>query len=276
MYWDEPKISYIIRKADDYVYLWQERFSRISIPSKDVQREIVSLCLYIATMSGILPDRRRRLNMRHQGRMLSLLIVIFSTAALLLYNYFVYSRIDLVYIAAALCYGLMGWQMGKHYDKVKYNTLHDSLTKTYNRRFVAQIFPKLLSLSERKGEKLILFIIDVDNFKQINDLHHHETGDLVLRRISQILTESFRQSDYVIRWGGDEFVVILPCAKESGMAQLLAYLQNRMKQLSAELSIDVSVSIGYAVYPDQGEQLDELLLVADKMMYQEKNRKHAT
>ncbi|MEK4259397.1 MULTISPECIES: GGDEF domain-containing protein [unclassified Paenibacillus] len=211
--------------------------------------------------------------MRYSGRIISLLIVAISSLGLIIYNFATNGHLDMIHIIVSIFYIFFGWWLGKQYDKVKYYSEKDLLTECYNRRFVKNIFPKLKSQSDRNSEKFVVFIIDVDDFKSINDLHDHAMGDRVLQLISHVLTNTFRRTDYVARWGGDEFLVLLPYADELGMNELQNRLHNDLNTLSNVGSLEVSVSVGYAIYPDEGNGLNDLIKVADRKMYSEKRGK---
>lgn len=212
--------------------------------------------------------------MKYTGRIISLLIVAISSLGSILYNYISYVYLGMIHAIVLAFYLYIGWWLGKQYDKVKYLSEKDLLTESYNRRFVIDIFPKLKSLSDRKIQKLVVFLIDVDDFKSINDLYDHETGDRVLQMISSTLKKALRDSDYIIRWGGDEFLIILPCTDESGMNELQIRLHNELNTLSNMVSADISVSVGYATYPDEGTELNDLIKIADRKLYSDKHVKN--
>lgn len=212
--------------------------------------------------------------MKYTGRIISLLIVAMSTLGLILYTYIFHVYLDMTHVIVSAFYLFFGWRLGKQYDKVKYLSEKDLLTESYNRRFVMDIFPKLMSLSDRKMQKLIIFLIDVNDFKSINDKYDHAMGDRVLQLISSSLKKAFRDSDYIVRWGGDEFLGIFPCTDESGMNELQIRLHNELNTLSNMVSADVSVSVGYAVYPDEGNDLNDLIQIADRKMYIDKRGKN--
>ncbi|MGF7047670.1 diguanylate cyclase (GGDEF)-like protein [Paenibacillus sp. DS2015] len=208
--------------------------------------------------------------MRYTGRIMALLIVVISSIGIILYQYLSHDYIDMIYVSVSVFYLLFGWRLGKQYDKVKYLSEKDVLTGSYNRRFIKDAFPKLKSMSDRKDQKLIVFLIDVDDFKLINDQYGHATGDRVLQLIASTLKKACRGSDYMVRWGGDEFVAIFPCTEQPDLNELHLRLHNELNKLSNKISIDVSVSIGHATYPDEGAGLNDLVKIADRKMYNDK------
>ncbi|GAA3401393.1 GGDEF domain-containing protein [Paenibacillus hodogayensis] len=212
--------------------------------------------------------------MKYRGRFISLLVVVTSSLGLLLYNYVFHGFLDMIYVIATVCFLAIGWGMGKQYDEVKYLSEKDLLTESYNRRFLATIFPKLKQLSDKKSRKLIILLIDVDNFKSINDQYNHSMGDFVLQRISIVLKNLFRVTDYIVRWGGDEFLILVPNPDESWINQPQDRLRLEYKSLSKMISMDVTVSIGYAIYPDEGTELKDLIEIADRKMYRDKYDKN--
>jgi diguanylate cyclase (GGDEF)-like protein len=204
--------------------------------------------------------------MKYTGRMISLLIAVANLLGFILYSYIPHAYL----VAIASIYLIFGWWLGNQYDKVKYLSEKDLLTGSYNRRFLMDIFPKLRRRSDRKARKLIVFLIDVNQFKSINDQYGHAAGDRVLQMISNALKKAFRESDYVARWGGDEFVGIFPCREQSGMNEVQNRLHNEINKLSKKVSMDVSVSVGFATYPDEGIELIDLIKIADRKMYVDK------
>lgn len=153
----------------------------------------------------------------------------------------------------------------------------DDLTGAFNRRYLRRLFerewPELL---ERHG-RVALLLIDLDLFKEVNDRYGHAAGDVVLRAIAARLSESFRDEDRLVRWGGDEFVVVLPGA---GPAEARALAERARAALSGEewrdplsgrpVEVPVSFSIGVASAPADGGSGDTVLAAADRRLYEEK------
>ena len=148
---------------------------------------------------------------------------------------------------------------------------HDPLTKLYNRNAYEQRIEAEFSRTKRYGHNLSLLVLDIDHFKQVNDSHGHLAGDQVLASVSGRLQETIRQTDYAARFGGEEFVIILP-ETDSAEARELAErickaIATHVISLCDGTTLNVTASIGIASYPDHAENQDELLELADKAMY---------
>jgi diguanylate cyclase (GGDEF)-like protein len=120
--------------------------------------------------------------------------------------------------------------------------------------------------------KLKLFFIDVDHFKKINDTYGHEMGDKVLQSISSILLANATKKDIVARWAGDEFLIIAPYSDGKSEDVILTQIRNALKRLSEDVKIDISVSIGSSMYPNEARTLEALLNIADRKMYTMKSQ----
>jgi diguanylate cyclase (GGDEF)-like protein len=165
----------------------------------------------------------------------------------------------------ALC-----WWLGKKYDEAKFYSEKDPLSQVYNRRFVMKLFSKLLAKVNRKNEKLTLFVLDIDNFKEINDTFGHEIGDSVITEIAKGLTMLTRKTDVVARWGGDEFIVIMPYSDEANPDLLVERINHHLEDVSQKLGMTITISIGQSAYPDNAKNLVDLIRIADKRMYERK------
>jgi diguanylate cyclase (GGDEF)-like protein len=160
----------------------------------------------------------------------------------------------------------------------------DGLTGLYNHRYFQEWLDIELSRARRHGHPVSLLFIDVDHFKQYNDRNGHPAGDRLLKRLSSVLTGgrssglpvTTRKSDIVARYGGEEFVMLLPETSFEGArikAQriLAAMAEQSFEHGEAQPSGRVSVSIGVACFPEHGQDKQELIAAADKMLYKAKH-----
>ena len=149
----------------------------------------------------------------------------------------------------------------------------DPLTEVYNRRSLDEIAGRFISHARRRRASLTFMMVDADKFKQINTRFGHLTGDFVLAEIAGILKDSIRGSDAVVRYGGDEFLILLTDTKAVGAENVLKRINERLKDWNDAGQLEdfrVSLSIGTAEWND-GETLDEVLDRADRLMYEEKS-----
>lgn len=155
-------------------------------------------------------------------------------------------------------------------DRLKRQSQIDGLTHVYNRSAVVDRVTTLLEEDERG----MLFVIDVDEFKQVNDSFGHSVGDRVLERVAGLLLDTFRRCDSVGRVGGDEFVAFVSgCSDESVADAKRKAIESAVHVLASELAIPVSVSVGVARSPHDGSCYQSLFDAADRAMYGEKHDK---
>jgi diguanylate cyclase (GGDEF)-like protein len=149
----------------------------------------------------------------------------------------------------------------------------DSLTGCYNRRFFEDVIVHELDRHHRYDMPLSILFVDIDHLKQVNDTRGHGTGDRVLVQVAQFLTQSVRESDYVFRWGGDEFLILTACIGE--------HANQKARQLKAaftgatfsdEVPQGMGLSIGCAEFGRDGDDPDVVIRVADQRMYEDKRR----
>ena len=158
-------------------------------------------------------------------------------------------------------------------EKLKYIASHDALTNLYNRREFEAYLNRSISNMQRDKGSFALFIIDIDNFKTINDTLGHLQGDKYLKELSDKLSALTRTGDIVSRIGGDEYALITGKIKTSSSVKKLA--DRMVKKLNVSMNVDgkslvVTVSIGIAVYPQDGQTTEELMKNADLAMYSAK------
>lgn len=152
-------------------------------------------------------------------------------------------------------------------------TLVDPLTETFNRRYMERILPKEVSRAHRRNSTLTLMMIDLDDFKQINDRLGHAAGDHLLVETAQLLQRTFRKSDTLLRYGGDEFLVILPDTTEQQAQYAIERLLNEVIcwNAAAQREARMSLSCGAAQY-HRGDDVNHVLHLADQQMYAHKSR----
>lgn len=158
---------------------------------------------------------------------------------------------------------------------LEHQSIRDSLTNLFNRRFMEIALDRELRRAVRHEKALAVLMLDLDHFKLLNDTYGHEAGDVVLREIAGVMRQAVRSEDTVCRYGGEEFVAILP---ELGPEEALSRAES-IRHLVSELRIyhrgeslrEVTISIGVAVYPYNGESPEQLLSVADRALYEAKH-----
>lgn len=151
----------------------------------------------------------------------------------------------------------------------------DVLTKLLNRRFLPTIFKREIAHANRVGTPLSILVIDVDKFKQINDTWGHNTGDEILRRVSQVFYDNVRSSDYVFRYGGDEFIIVLTESTAHDTLRTAERIRSRVEKTKVKApngeDIMLSLSIGAAMFSGHPDY-ERLIQLADEALYIAKKR----
>ncbi|HVC05186.1 MAG TPA: diguanylate cyclase [Candidatus Acidoferrales bacterium] len=164
------------------------------------------------------------------------------------------------------------WSNAQMYGELERRALTDALTGLFNIRWWRDMGPRVMAQSIRTGAGVGILLMDLDHFKQINDSAGHAAGDSVLRAVARALRRVVRDSDYAVRYGGEEFLIVLTNSNVDGAMRVAQALQAAMAELRAPTSEmkRVTASIGVAVFPDHGQQLDDVVAAADLAMYQAK------
>jgi diguanylate cyclase (GGDEF)-like protein len=158
-------------------------------------------------------------------------------------------------------------------SQVKEMGIRDRLTGLYNRHYFNDVIRRELARSARHGGALSVLLIDVDRFKEINDVRGHAVGDEVLQFVANFLTACVRESDLVFRWGGDEFLILLTQADEASAAQKAEELSRNLPQIPGADQLRPTLSVGWATHRPRAE-FPKTLAEADARMYEMKlNRK---
>ncbi len=164
-------------------------------------------------------------------------------------------------------------------NKLKKNEMHslahtDDVTGLYNQRKLYKDIDKNIKVAKLKNESFSLVFLDLDNFKNVNDGHGHLVGTNLLLQVAQVIRQVIRDTDYIYRYGGDEFVIILPTAKAENAKKIGERLLSMIKahdfQAEGGKSFRLSTSIGIAEFPRDAQDRKSILAIADKMMYEAK------
>lgn len=149
--------------------------------------------------------------------------------------------------------------------------VRDPLTGAFNRRYLEESYPRELARCQRQGLPLAIAVIDLDDFKDINDRHGHQAGDEVLQRLAELLRQDCRQADIVCRLGGEEFMILLPGSSGAGAWQRAEQWRAAFSALRhGDTRLQASFSCGLAAYPLHGESLGQLYRRADQALYRAK------
>jgi diguanylate cyclase (GGDEF)-like protein len=155
-------------------------------------------------------------------------------------------------------------------------SLKDGLTGMYNRRYYDTYIKNMVSLAKRQGTKLGLVMVDIDHFKAVNDEYGHDIGDKVLVETANIIQSNVRETDIPVRFGGEEFVVILVDVESAEAVHIIAEkLRNKIAENEIEVyagsTIKKTASFGFAIFPDDSSNLTTVLKNADIALYEAKN-----
>jgi len=175
-------------------------------------------------------------------------------------------------------YGFFNYRISSLIKKTQLLSITDELTQINNRRYFIDELEKEIERSKRFSRNLSLMILDIDKFKYYNDTYGHIFGDKVIQSVAKSLTETIRKIDFVARYGGDEFVIVMP-ETEKSMADILAerlqkkFSQNFFENHKLQVKIKISLSIGISSFPDDAKTADELIHCADLTLYKIKEEK---
>lgn len=159
--------------------------------------------------------------------------------------------------------------------KLREQAIRDALTGLFNRHYLTDVMSGELSRAQRGNYPVTFMLIDLDHFKKINDKYGHHAGDVVLATAGKMLLKHIRQGDYAFRYGGEEFLVILPGTAPQDALRRAEQLRADFIALRTEADgkiIDITASIGVAVYPIDGEKTEDILHYVDAALYQAKGK----
>jgi diguanylate cyclase (GGDEF)-like protein len=158
-------------------------------------------------------------------------------------------------------------------NQLKEESIRDPLTRLYNRRYMEDALQREFAHATRDGYPVSIIMADIDHFKKVNDTYGHAAGDEVLEQLSRTFMANFRMEDIVCRYGGEEFLIVMP---ETTAETAFLRIDNLRQQLeSSDLNVTgaalrITLSAGIAVYPAEGSTIDEVVQKADQAMYRAK------
>jgi diguanylate cyclase (GGDEF)-like protein len=159
-------------------------------------------------------------------------------------------------------------------EALKAQSIRDPLTGVFNRRYMEESFERELHRAGRDGGTIGAIMVDLDHFKELNDAFGHDGGDAVLREFSQLLVTRTRKVDIICRYGGEEFLIVLPGASLAdtlNRAENLLAATRTMRVISRGRELGaISASMGVALYPDHGDTARSLIRAADDALYKAK------
>ncbi len=160
-------------------------------------------------------------------------------------------------------------------ETLRQQSIRDSLTGLYNRRYMEETLERELSRAAREQKPVGVMMFDIDHFKRFNDLEGHDAGDALLRELGAFLNQSIRGSDIVCRYGGEEFLVVLPGATKENTRERAEEIRCGVKEMLVyhlgKPLAKCTISIGVAVYPEDESSAERLLKSADSALYRAKN-----
>jgi diguanylate cyclase (GGDEF)-like protein len=156
-------------------------------------------------------------------------------------------------------------------ERLREEAIHDPLTGLYNRRYLDENLGRELHRAQRSKSPLCVALLDLDHFKLFNDTFGHDGGDLLLRGLARALDEKLRKSDISCRYGGDEFVVVMPDSSvadtQHRMEQICVLIKETQIRNGGTVLGPITVSAGVAGMPEHGSTAGELIQAADTAMY---------
>ncbi|KPL73160.1 hypothetical protein ADM99_02640 [Leptolinea tardivitalis] len=164
-------------------------------------------------------------------------------------------------------------EIQKLQHQLKEESIRDPLTNLYNRRYLMDAMQREFARARRDQYPVSIILADIDHFKRVNDTYGHLVGDGVLQQLSRILVSSFRLEDIVCRYGGEEFIIVMPDTTiETALSRIdstRVLVESTILDIS-EQKVQITLSAGIAIFPDQGSDIDTVIKEADKALYRAK------
>lgn len=168
-------------------------------------------------------------------------------------------------------YAAIAIMNSNYFSKIQQMSVTDEYTGLYNARYLHNILEKLIAQYSVENKTIAVVFVDIDNFKTVVDTHGHLCGSHILKEIGQTITSHLSKSDILIKYGGDEYVIILPDRDKEDACLLVEKIKNAIGTstylTSESKGINVTASFGLAMYPDDAQTEKDLLIKADNFMY---------
>lgn len=161
-------------------------------------------------------------------------------------------------------------EIGTLQSKLRSQAVRDPLTNLFNRRYLDETLDRELARAARENYSVCLIMLDLDHFKKVNDTYGHEAGDFVLKALAETISSRSRRGDFACRYGGEEFVIVMPNIALDTAYQRAEKLRKTLNGLQipyGNFQLSTTISIGIACYPSNGEDRESLLRAADRAMY---------
>jgi diguanylate cyclase (GGDEF)-like protein len=161
-------------------------------------------------------------------------------------------------------------EIGTLQSKLRSQAIRDPLTNLFNRRYLDETFDRELARAAREKYPVCVMMLDIDHFKKVNDTYGHEAGDCILKALARTLSARNRRGDFVCRYGGEEFVIVMPNMDVQTAYQRAESLRTTLNSLYipyGRFTLSITISMGIASYPSHGEDREAVLRAADRAMY---------
>jgi diguanylate cyclase (GGDEF)-like protein len=187
-----------------------------------------------------------------------------------------FKKRDLPVLSILMDYAAIAIENSQYFSKIQKMSITDEYTGLYNARYLHDILEKLIKQSEEKGHELAVVFMDIDNFKNVVDTYGHLCGSQVLREIGISILSCLAKDDILIKYGGDEYIIILPDRNKKSAKNLVEKILSTIRKSTylnnEKQPIKLTSSSGIAMFPSDAKNKKDLLLIADNLMYQNKRK----
>jgi diguanylate cyclase (GGDEF)-like protein len=246
----QKEIKYIQNELLQKEYISQSGLEIFSTISKNIY---YLNKLYYKNLSRLSNFYSDKINQKNNLKMIIILVGIGSIIIVVLINLFYFSKIQ------------------KYIAKVEHLNIVDPMTGLYNRRFLENYVEKFISRAEREQGYFSILMIDIDFFKKVNDTYGHDIGDKVIISVAQTLQNNIRKSDLAIRYGGEEFMVLLHYANADAAKKVATKIKDIFEstifQATNKEKFQKTLSIGIAEFPKHTKDIWESIILADSALY---------